>query len=523
MRALVACLALLALLAISPATALASPSQESMFQDDSRLVYGTPGTVEETLDVLRGLGVDRIRVSVFWRLVAPDGDSKQRPTFDAANPAAYPAAKWERYDRLVRAAAARGIALNLNVTSPAPLWATGRPSRSDIEETYDPNPGEFAQFVLALGRRYTGSFSPSVGQPPLPRVDYWSVWNEPNQAGWLTPQWGPEPSGSGRTVRAAPRIYRSLLDGAYAGLAGSGHGQDTILIGELAPKGLAIPGETRSIKALQFLRDLYCVDGRLRRLSGAAAASLGCPTGTPEEFVGAHPGLFLTTGFAHHPYSLLEPPSRPSRDRDFVTIADLPRLTRALDGIFRSYGRPGGIPIFLTEYGYQTNPPDPFGFTWRRQASFLNEGEFIAYRNPRVRAVAQFLLVDDAPTDGLSPTDPDYWGTFQTGLVARDGRRKPAFEAYRLPVWVPQRSKRRGQAFRVWALVRSANGTPQRVDLQFRSGRSRRAFRTIRHGTTSPEGFLDMRVRVPGNGELRAAWRDPAGLAVSRRVRLRLR
>ena len=148
--------AALALLAALPAPARASSNQESMFQDDNRLVYGTPDVVASTLDTLRALGVDRIRVSVFWRIVAPGGDSKQRPSFDAADPAGYPQDKWDRYDALVEAAQSRGIGVDFNITSPAPLWATGSPDRADIEETYNPSAAEFGKFVQASGA-YAGS------------------------------------------------------------------------------------------------------------------------------------------------------------------------------------------------------------------------------------------------------------------------------------------------------------------------------------------------------------------------------
>ena len=513
----------LALLALAAPAAAASTSQESMFQDDARLVYGQPAEVDETLDTLRSLGVDRIRVSVFWRLVAPSGDSQAKPAFDATDPAAYPADRWERYDRVVRAAQARGIAVNLNLTTPAPLWATGDPAsgRRDIEETYDPSPEEFGRFALAVGRRYSGTYSPG-GAPPLPRVDWWSIMNEPNQAGWLTPQWRADPRQGGRLVESAPRIYRNLVDSIYLGLSLSGHQGDTILIGELAPKGLSVKGETRSIKALRFVRLLYCVDRSLRVLRGAAAEAQGCPaSGDPADVLAAHPALFAATGFAHHPYALLDPPDRRSKDRDFVTIADLSRLTGTLDRIFRRYGRSrrGGVPLYLTEYGYQTNPPDRFsGFSWRLQAQFLNHGEFLAYRNRSVKVVTQFLLVDDAPTAGLPPSDPNYWGTFQTGLITQDGVRKPSFAAYRLPIHVTPSTVRKGGRVRVWGLVRpAATGTRARVHVQLRR-RGSRAFRRVASVRTNARGFVDTRLRLRSSGHLRLTWRSPSGAVLASRA-----
>ena len=103
----------------------------------------------------------------------------------------------------------------------------------------------------------------------LPRVDYWAIWNEPNHPGWLTPQWTQD---GGRWSEAAPRVYRGLADAAWGALQGTGHGQDTILVGETAPKGLVTRrGTTRGIDPLRFIRALYCVDRALRPLRGTAA------------------------------------------------------------------------------------------------------------------------------------------------------------------------------------------------------------------------------------------------------------
>src|SRR3954470_13080953 len=117
--------------------------QETTFQDDDLLVFGSAQTQADALDTIKTLGGDRLRVSVFWNVVAPDPNSKSRPSFDAADPNAYPRANWERYDRLVRVGAARGLGINFDLTGPAPLWATGKPERADIEPTYEPSAAEF--------------------------------------------------------------------------------------------------------------------------------------------------------------------------------------------------------------------------------------------------------------------------------------------------------------------------------------------------------------------------------------------
>jgi beta-glucosidase/6-phospho-beta-glucosidase/beta-galactosidase len=212
-----------------------------MFQDDPMLVYGTDEQVNTTLDTLSAYGVDRNRVSVFWSIVAPANDQTVRPVFEATDPAAYPQNLWAPYDRIVRAAAAHGMLVNFNLTSPIPRWAVTTAERPELQETFGPNTEEFGKFVKAVGTRYSGTYE------GLPRVDYWSIWNEPNQAGWLTPQWSPDPRNPKLFVESAPSIYRNLVAAAWSNLAATGHGADTVLVGETAPQGVKDFGLSRPL------------------------------------------------------------------------------------------------------------------------------------------------------------------------------------------------------------------------------------------------------------------------------------
>jgi hypothetical protein len=511
-------------LAAIPSTAFASSTQESMFQDDPNLVYGTDAQVNTTLDQLVALGVDRIRVSVFWKIVAPANDQTIRPVFDATDPAAYPQNLWAPYDRIVTMAAAHGVAVNFNITSPVPRWAaTETPAdRTDLQDTFGPNTDEFGQFVKALGTRYSGSYQ------GLPRVDYWSIWNEPNQAGWLTPQWSPDPRNPKLFVESAPSIYRNLVAAAWSNLAATGHGADTVLVGETAPQGVKDFGLSRPLSPLRFLRRLYCLDDNLNLLKGEEATVRGCPA-DPATFVAANPGLFHATGYAHHPYALLTPPGRKSKSSDDVAMSDLPALSRELKRIYARYRQKPqtsrGVPLYLTEYGYQTKP-DPFTVSFSQQAAFINQAEYIAYKNPNVRAMSQFLLVDDAPTAGVDPKkDPQlYWRTFQSGLKLLSGKRKPGYAAYATPIYVTKRSVRRGRATGVFGLLRGAKpktGTPAQI--QFR-GKGRKKWRTLRTvKSTGERNYINTTARPPGNGSLRLRWVNGTKPLASRAVAVTVR
>ena len=498
-------IAAILVLAAFPSLALASRTQESTFQDDPMLL-GSAEQMTSTLDQLQAFGVDRIRVSVFWRRVAPANDQVTKPNFDATDPAQYPAEHWEPYDRLIQAALARGIMLNLNFTSPVPRWAASESPRADIQETFGPSAEEFGKFVRAVGTRYSGTYN------GLPRVDYWSIWNEPNQAGWLTPQWGPDPRNSRKFVDAAPASYRALLANAWQALADTGHGTDTILIGETAPQGARTDkGLSRPIDALRFIRRMYCLDDNLNILRGSEAQVRNCP-GDSGTFVAQNPALFRATGYAHHPYALLTPPGQRSSWPDWVSMGDLSVLSNELARIYRRYGQKmqskRGVPLYLTEFGYQTKP-DPFVanvITFSRQAAWINHAEYIAFKNPNVRAVSQFLLVDDGPVPNENAANVK-WRTFQSGLQLLAGGRKPAYKAYITPIHLTRARLRRGSSTTIFGMLRPAGPTRSvPVQVQFRA-RGAKRWQTRKQVTVGgPQHYFQTRLRVTRSGYVRILW-----------------
>ena len=504
--ALTAVLALAAV--VAPPAADASRGQEAIFQDDGILTNAPAPEVRRTLDTMRDLGADRVRVLLFWKRVAPDPDSRTRPSFaprGPTDPASYPG--WHQYDLIVREADRRGIEIQLDAAPPVPAWATGFTSNETYADHYDPSASDFENFVRAAGTRYSGTYVPTSepGDSALPRVSFWSLWNEPNEYHFLAPIWGRSP------VEAAAPIYRRLVDAGYRALQDTAHGGDTILIGETAPKGKPNPGTFNSMKPLRFLRALYCVDRRLRPLTGSTAQALGCPTSDQaRRFPAEHPGLFRVSGWGHHPYSLSTAPNVPSGDPDDVTLADLPRLTGALSTIFARYQAGGGLPVFLTEFGFQTRPPDPLGVSPPRQAEYMNQSEYMTFRNPRVRSYSQFLLVDDPPNSTYDPSSLAYWGTFQTGIVGLNGRPKPSFFAFQMPIHLPQTRRRRVGSFRVWGGVRPArNGSAPLAVIQFKPARSR-SFTTVKRVRGNFRGYVDTTVRLGYSGWVRIMWNDPA-------------
>jgi hypothetical protein len=477
---------------------------ESMFQDDRELIYSPTATVVRTLGTLRSLGVQRLRLTILWSAIAPSPDALAPPAgFDGGDPAAYAAAAWAPYDRIVTLARARGIAVDFDLTAPGPRWAmaSGAPLATEANH-YAPSAAAFGRFALAVGRRYSGRYRPAGAAAPLPRVGFWSIWNEPNQPGWLAPQTLTGP-GTAATITSA-RLYRAYVDAAFAALRRSGHGGDAILIGELAPEGDTRPGPSRAVPPLPFLRALYCVDAAYAPLTGAAARALACPVaGSRSAFVSAHPGLFAATAFAHHPYSFFLAPSASMTDVNFAPLADLGRLEQALDHVFAAYRVSRRLPIYLTEYGYETNPPNPYrGVAPATQAAYLDQAAFLAWRDPRVRGLSQFLLRDSPPDTAYPRASVKYWSTFQTGLEYQDGAPKPAYNDYRVAIALPSPST-------VWGWVRAAPpGVAARVAIQWRPPGGR--WRTLKTVTArAPGHVLTATVHWPAAGQARLDWSGP--------------
>ena len=478
--------ALLAL-CLSPAAAPASSTQESVFEDDFHLLQNGSADQVKTLNDLDALGTDVIRSLVLWNQVAPGFKKKRKPAnFDGRNPAAYDPNVWDRYDDLVRGATARGMAVLFSPTSPIPAWASECGGSLRNRRNCKPKATEFGKFVEVLGIRYSGAYADeNQGGGVLPRVNRWSIWNEPNQPGWLTPQYEVR---SGRRVATAAHRYRALVKSAVAGLRRSGHqagaDQDQVLLGETAPIGRTSGTlARRPIPPVEFIRELFCLKRNGRRQSGAAARAVGC----------TRPGRLAVNGFAHHPYTRggSQPP-RASVLPGEITISTASRLKKLLSQGARAGRVRAGLQLHYTEFGFQTNPPDRlFGVSLEQQADYVNESDWIAYRDKRIASVAQYKLIDE----------PDQ-SSFQTGLRFLDGTPKPAYDAYRLPIWV----SRRGSGLRVYGQVRPAdNDAAELVEIQNRpeGASSFSAVQTV--DVRSPRGHFTADIPATG-GEFRLRW-----------------
>lgn len=416
------CVLLAALLlgSVGSTSALASRSQWSVFEDHPHLVYSEPTKREALLEEVKDLGADTLRVEVKWNEVAPSPSARTRPTFDASDPHQYPG--FGPYDALISSAAAKGFRILITITGDAPRWATV----GERGDNYRPEPDEYARFVAAVGKRYSGTL---LG---LPKVAYFSIWNEPNHQNFIKP------------TRDAPLIYRELVDVAIPALRRSAAADARIFVGELKPTS------RKGVGPKKFIQDWLCLDERYRKLRGRAARKKACRSFKKID----------ADGFAHHPYGPTE--LRPKK-QDIINMNVIRRLGTILDQAAKARRLPRKLPIYNTEFGLQSNPPDIFvGTSPERQAALINEKEEFSYRYSRLKSFSQYQLYDDPARSGPAAVK---WSGFQTGLRFSNGNKKPAYDAFRFPIVV--RDTRRSVS--VWGRVRPGTGV-RYVQLQKRSG-----------------------------------------------------
>jgi hypothetical protein len=343
---------------------------------------------------------------------------------------------------------------------------------------------EFQRFVIALAKRYSGTYDDENGGV-LPRVDRWSVWNEPNQGGWLQPQWERK---RGMWSPTAGYRYRRLLEAAIRGLRKNGHQDDQVLMGETAPLGRDTGSRyKRSTAPLVFWRAVLCLDEDNDPLRGKAARNLGC----------TRPRHLDADAVAHHPYTrgAARDPRTRRVERDEVTLSYHRRLRKLFDrgaALNRNHYK---IDFYVTEYGFQTDPPDDkVGVRPSLAAKWMNESNWIAYNNSRIKGFGNYEVFDEKPL-----------GAFQTGLRFSDGEAKPSYEAFRIPIWVLKRSS----YSRVWGQIRPGR-VGQSVEIQYQVGRRGRWKRLRTVAIENPARYVDVKTSKRAR-KWRLVWQEPGG------------
>jgi hypothetical protein len=231
-----------------------------------------------------------------------------------------------------------------------------------------------------------------------PYVHMWAIWNEPNQRRWLVP--------------TSPATYvQKLLNPAYAAIHAASP-QSLVAGGVTAPRGA-----TGGVSPVAWIAGMAAAHARL-------------------------------DAYAHNPYPLAPdetPTSGGCAHCETITMATLPRL---LADVKRAFG--SGTRIWLTEYGYQTDPPDTYmGVSYAKQALYLSEAALRTYLAPRVDVLIQYLVQDEP--------DAARW---QSGVYTSSDRAKPSLQAFRFPLAEESRTGRRTT---LWGQVRPGAAATYRL------------------------------------------------------------
>jgi hypothetical protein len=372
---------LAALLLAVVAAAAARPAAGSRYMrigiyDEAQTLYGP---IPQTFTLLDTLHVQEIRENLYWG--GPYGVAKRKPA-NPRNPDD-PAYDWSLYDRTVDYAEQYGIHVLFSIYG-TPSWESGRVSKNIAPR----NPIDLRSFAYAAATRYSGTFMGADGTV-LPAVKDWTAWNEPNNPIFLSPQY--RKTAGGYVIQSAID-YAKICNAVYNGVHGTLASGERVACGVTAPRGNNNPKSPRpSVSPLAFLRAVKKA------------------------------GLKTFDAWAHHPYYAAPtdtPTTKPTGARGSpptaVTLGNIGDLTRAVTQLY------GNKRIWITEYGYQTNPPDKlYGVSWAKQAAYLKQAFAIARANPRIDMMLWFLLKDDPSLAG-----------WQSGLITTGGRKKPAFAAF---------------------------------------------------------------------------------------------
>jgi hypothetical protein len=352
-----ALLALIALLATPVATVHAALKMPIGFFDDPSFRWSP--TRAENLRQASVAGASVIHTTASWAGLAPTKPANAANGDD-------PAYKLADLDELVFQSGLYGLRVMIDING-TPKWANG----GKAPNVMPTHLSDLTTFAKMLATRYNGRQGHGT-------VALWSVWNEPNLQLFLTPQF------IGKTI-VGPANYGKLFKAAYAGIK-AGNSSSKVAIGETSARG------------------------RDKPLAGVSAS---IAPGTFAKYLAKVPGLKFDA-WAHHPYPTSPnlPPTQKVRYPN-VALLTLPTFETNLKTYFHR-----SVPIWITEYGHETKPPDPHGVSYATQAKYAVQALNIAKNDPNVQMFIWFVFHDSAGNP------------WQSGLYGSHNDQKPAYDQF---------------------------------------------------------------------------------------------
>lgn len=331
-------------------------------------------------------GARFVHIIAPWGQIAP---ATQPTAWDPGDPGD-PHYEWAPLDSLVTTAVDTGLTPVIMVSG-APQWAQ-LCHLSWTTGACNPNLSMFRAFAAALAQRYSGRVD------GLPRVRYWQGLDEPNLSLFFDPQFR-----HGRDI--SPVLYRRLINAFYFAVK-SVRKSNVVIAAGLGP--VAVRHYT--IGPMRFARELLCMQGRRH----PRPAPGNCEGGVHFDIFDIHP---YTTGGPMHRGG--------PDDVELGSLDRLQRLLAAADRAGRIKGEFEHTPLWATEFGWTSNPPNPNGLAMGIETRWTAEAMFRLWR-ARVSNVFWYQIRD--------PAGPPYQsGLYFRGTTVADDRPKPIMYAFRFP------------------------------------------------------------------------------------------
>ncbi|MGD0272607.1 MAG: hypothetical protein ABSB96_02600 [Gaiellaceae bacterium] len=480
--------ALLAIFAVATSAAGAykvSPIKTSTGRLDTGFIYvswGSPEFDAIQFERMQAAGAKFVRINADWSSIAPSGTTM--PTdFHPTDPAD-PLYNWSTLDTLVRAATTAGLQPILSLLF-APVWAQGTAStRPATPGGYKPNAAQFANFATAAATRYSGSFD------DLPRVRYWAIWNEPNLKRYLSPQV------TGKKA-VAYLSYRALLNAGAAAIHNAASG-NVVIAGETSPFGG--PASTRA-RPLTFMEKVLCVsEKRVKKVSKKKVTYVwtyksACTTRVQFDVWSQHP---YTEGG----------PSVKAHFRGDVPLGNMSDMLAVLNTAIRAnhVAAGSGARLWVTEFSWDSNPPDPKGVPMQLEARWVSEALYRSWSGGV--SLFTWFLVRDQP---FTPTSYYQSGLYTISKSNPDDvsldKAKPALTAFRFPFVAFPRSK---TSISVWG--RTPESIAGGVQIQRKSGST---WKLVKKLNANRYGIFQAQIPKPAKTTyLRARLADGSDISV---------
>jgi polysaccharide biosynthesis protein PslG len=310
-----------------------------IFGISANLINESPRAQASELAAMRAIGINSVRADANWSWVQPSGPT----TFD-----------WTKLDQEVHSIRAAGMSIDLIIDG-CPRWAALASAAADPS----PQPASSRQYA-AWAADVAARYSPEG-------VNYFEIWNEPNNIGF----WQPKPN---------PAAYTADLVAAYAAIKAVDPSA-FVISGGLAPE--VTNGVNYS--PIAFLEAMYAHGAR---------------------------GNFDALGL--HPYTF---PADPDSYESWSAWSQMTQTSPSIRSIMTKNGD-GGKPIWITEFGAPSNGPYGIGAT----AQSVELSQALAYVK-KVDWIGAMYIYTWQDSVAYPPIDKGF------GLLTESGSLKPAYDA----------------------------------------------------------------------------------------------